>query len=185
MIIALSGTQGCGKTTTINDICANSSIKKIESQAARTSIKQMNCTLMDIYEYDHLIKQFQELVLFNKEQDEILYHKDNTTIYVIERSYIDLAAYTILNLGRYNKYSDWLNHYVQKCIFLQRKYDCTYYLTGNKFIIQDDKVRPTNQHFADAIESVQLRLLKDFNHILIDTSDRKQRSDQILHNLGL
>lgn len=156
MLISVCGAQGSGKSTLIDGIMNSSKLtvepKQIERKTARSVLADWNMTLQEVYADPKLIMKFQDELLQRKYDDEVIAYESDD-LWITERTYIDLLAFTVSNVGRLNEYSDWLDEYARKCIAYQSKYNKIIYLQGGKFGIVDDGVRPKNAVYGSMIDT--------------------------------
>lgn len=153
MLVPILGAQGCGKSTLIASlISCSDAFGKVESQAARTTIQKMGYSMQEIYAQPKLIKKFQIETLAQKKTDETKFIESNK-IHLIERSYLDLAAYTVANLGRFDSMSSFVTEYVEECIEEHSKaYNTNIKINIGMFDIISDGIRPVNAHYANMID---------------------------------
>jgi predicted ATPase len=181
MLIAVSGTQGCGKSTLISELCNRyPSIEMVPSQTSRKVIAKFGITLEQIYNNKDMIASFQVEVLAQKIADDAEYYKSDK-LYIIERSYADLLAYTVANLGSVNKYNQFVQDYYDTCMKFQQRYLHNFFIKGEKFQIQNDNVRPVNNQFAKMIELYLHDCVSTTSHTIITSID--QRVDEIYQAL--
>jgi hypothetical protein len=164
MIIALSGSQGCGKSTTAKGIIEKfPEYSIIGENNAREVMKEFGTTsLANIYADIPLTMEFQDRILDRKHEQELEFH-DTPDIFIAERSYIDLLAYSTVVVGPFNKYSRWLDEYTKKCIALNQGYATTLFMLRpfSDMDIQNDTVRSTNKTFAIGMEGLMLSLFSE------------------------
>ncbi len=129
-IVAISGTQGCGKTTTINQMIElrykadNFSTARYVQDLFKVS--SLNEILSKPYE---VIKSFQQAILEVKfERDS--YHAQSSDYFVVERCFADIFAYAsmwyIEDLGKPEEdrilYQSWVNSdFKEACFSHQRE----------------------------------------------------------------
>lgn len=180
MIFAVVGSQGSGKTTVLNELeTRGRNVVKIKT--ARTILSDWNVSLDEVNANLNLKRKFQDELLRRKINDDLQY-VNSPDIWFTERSFADLFAYTILNIGQYNECNDWLDAYNYACIKAQNHYEGIFYLKGGLFKVEEDGVRGINQHYSKAVDLV----LNHFTHTMssvpiyeIDFVDLQQRVDFI------
>jgi len=150
MLIAISGSQGCGKSSLLNEL-QNRGYNVLQYKTARSVLTNWNMTLEQIYQNSDSIQEFQSQLLARKLADEAQY-ANSEQIYFTERSYIDLLTYTISHLGNKNRYSDWINAYFSLCIIYQKLYSSVMYIEGGLFDVHHDGIRPSNNHYCQMID---------------------------------
>lgn len=175
MIVAVSGSQGAGKTTLINSFVSSTSlpVKVMERKTARSVLSDWDLTLPEVYADDNLMMKFQDALLQRKQSDELeCIESDSASIWLVERSYADLFAYTVAYAGKHNHMSDWLNTYYNKCMQAQAVYDKVIYVNGGLFPIQDDGLRPSDLHYGKMIDLFlkhnTIEMTNRYNTTLID-----------------
>lgn len=153
MLIAICGSQGSGKSTLIKELQQTfPDINLIDRKTARSILDEWGTTLQEVYQCNRTMMAFQDEILERKIADEQIATISND-IWITERTYIDLLAFTVANLGRIDGCSEWLNAYASKCIDNQNNYDATFKLPAGKFEIEADGVRPTNPHYCNMIDT--------------------------------
>ncbi|MNE29703.1 hypothetical protein D3C80_1231940 [compost metagenome] len=65
---------------------------------------------------------------------------------------MDLFVYTLINLGKHNEYSTWLDAYYDKCLENQQHYDGIFYVRSGLFDVSHDGVRGSNQHYSKLVD---------------------------------
>lgn len=178
MIIAFSAAQGQGKTTLINDIMKHSRYKSDMSQyptkSARTIITNYGGDLQKIYNDRDMLCNFQLDIL--KLHKEIFNYSYNTKFLLVERSFMDILAFTVLNLGRFNDLTDWLTNFATSCHDNQQNIKYTVKLQRS-LIPKNDGVRPINNLFNEAYDLYLLRLISKYDTDYIWSADRMERVD--------
>lgn len=158
MLIAISGSQGSGKTTILNEI-KRLGLNIIERKTARSVMSNSfpGMTLDDIYRDPATAVAFQDIVLETKYDDEEEAVKSNH-LWFTERTYADLFTYAVMAVGKNNQYSDWLDKYYEKCKDCTQGYLHTFYIQGGHFNPANDGVRGINKHYQAMID----RTLSDY-----------------------
>lgn len=124
-VISISGTQGSGKSTLLNALEAQG-VSVDHYKVSRAVQKELGATaLADLTQTSESIRHFQELV-FEKKYANDKSLKDHNRIILVERSFIDVAAYTLLwmtSLLEYSPYSEadgeWLDDFLKRCAAAQ------------------------------------------------------------------
>lgn len=150
MLVAFCGPQGSGKTTIIDH--TRSKHQVIERKTARSILSDWGVTLHDVNNDFKLSVKFQEEVIKRKSQDEAEAVADKSKIWFVDRTFADVFIYTLINFGKNNEYSDWLNSYYEQCKELQQRYDAVLYVPGGFFPIKEDGVRGHNQHYGRMVD---------------------------------
>lgn len=153
MLIALTGPQGGGKST-LTEHFQQQGYPIVTRKTARSILGEWNVTLHDVNNDFALSMKFQEEVIKRKHQDELEAIEDNKRVWLIERSFVDVFAYTLVNFGKNNEYNDWLNDYYIRCKEYQQYYAGVIYVPGGYFPIREDGVRGHNQHYGQMIDLI-------------------------------
>ena len=150
-IIGISGSQGQGKSTLINELVkGNELVKALDIQTARTVLKEWGYTLAEVNSFMPLKVRFQE-ELFNRHCSELQQARygELEGVYLVERTFADIFSYALTSLGPFNDYSEWLNDYADKCEEAQKQlFDHVVFLSGREYVPEEDGVRSTNLHFS-------------------------------------
>lgn len=152
MLITVSGAQGCGKSTILERIEALG-YPVIQRKTSRSILTEWNKTLDEINDDPTLSKAFQDEIFERKVQDE-MEAVNSDCIYFTERTYMDLFVYALINLGKFNEHSDWLDAYYQKCLAAQSTYSKVFYVKSGLFQVAADGVRGSNQHYSRLVDMV-------------------------------
>lgn len=152
MLISISGSQGSGKTTVLNEL-AKSGLKVVERKTARSVMSEQfpGMTLDDIYADPLLAMRWQDLILQRKYLDEIE-AVDSEELWFTERSYADLFTYAVMAVGKNNIHSEWVDSYYDECKKQNARYLECFFIHGGLFKPVDDGVRGINQHYATMID---------------------------------
>lgn len=196
MIITICGAQGAGKSTLIDSViermkteAPNFQVKVMERKTARSVLADWNITLDDVYADEKLMIKFQDELCTRKQQDELeCLRNDINTVWIVERSYADLFAYTTVYAGRHNHLSDWLDSYYTNCKNAMGIYESVFYIEGGMFSIQDDGIRPKNNHYGQMVDMFLKRKCKEMlpevtPFIDIDVKDLAKRTDIVCNYL--
>lgn len=150
MLYAISGAQGCGKSTLLAALEAQG-YKVVSRKTSRSILKDWGMTLDEINADKELALKFQYEILTRKAQDEYEAIHSNE-VWLTERTYMDLFVYALVNLGKHNEYSTWLDSYYDKCLELQQHYDGIFYIRSGLFQVASDGVRGSNQHYSKMVD---------------------------------
>lgn len=150
MLYAISGAQGCGKSTLLTAL-EDQGYKVVSRKTSRSILKDWNMTLDEINADPELSLKFQYEILLRKAQDE---HEaiHSEEVWLTERTYMDLFVYALVNLGKHNEYSTWLDSYYDKCLENQQHYDGIFYIRSGLFQVAADGVRGSNQHYSKMVD---------------------------------
>lgn len=188
MLSAITGSQGQGKSTTINKVCSSGIVTKIESNTAREVISKFfkGDTLENIYSCPEKTMNMQELV-FQNHFNLLKQYKDVPNYFIVERSFADLYTYALLRLGALNSYSTWLQEYKHKCYEAQRIFSNIFFLTGRIYTPQFDGVRSVNQDFSSIVDLTLKKTLHELNSEsnieIIDSPDLEYRCMKIIEKM--
>ena len=185
MLVAVSGSQGSGKSTVLNEL-KSLGYPVIERKTARSILNEWGVSL-DVVNSDFDLKQaFQEELVRRKYNDE-LEATLSSEIYFTERTFSDLFTYSLISFGQYNKYDVWLDNYFQTCKNYCQSYDHVFYIESKFFNdIEKDGVRSTNRHYSRMIDHTMLditqQMVYDGNITIIETPNLSERVDIIIEN---
>lgn len=177
MILAISGTQGVGKTTFMSLLKNNSDIEIIEQKTSRSILSEWGVTnLSAIYSDRDLMKRFQDEI-YNRHFLKCKSLSEKNGIHVIERSFADIFSYSAIILGAHNDSKEWLSEFYYKCKEAQKIFDNVFYLTRQNFSPENDGVRSTSEHFNNIVSLVIRDYLKKFGEekvVYLDITDLKE-----------
>ena len=151
MLIGISSSQGQGKTTVLSSL-REYGVSVIPVNTARTILSEWGVTLSDLERDPPLRIQFQDRLI----KDHYAALKESSTSVapvLVERTFSDIFVYTLLSLGAFNEYSEWLDEYYEKCKEYQNVFDKVILLEGRDSTdVESDGVRSTNQHFVTLVQ---------------------------------
>lgn len=180
-IVAVSGSQGAGKTTVINAL-HKAGYSIIQRKTSRSILTEWGVTLSEVNNNSDLTKRFQEEIIRRKFMDEKEAMISDEIVFT-ERTYGDLFAYALVALGKDNEFSEWLSDYYLQCMEFQQSYDMVFYLTAGHFDVQGDGVRATNRHYSKMVDLVMGEFTKQLtpaNRLnIIDTPVLQERVTMI------
>jgi predicted ATPase len=181
MLIAVTGSQGCGKTTVINELKARG-YNIIERKTSRSILSEWGVTLYDVNNDHDLTIKFQDEIVKRKAADE-KEARDSDSIWFTERSYADLFVYALIDLGRDSLHSEWIEKYYNTCMRLQQSYDMVYYLKAGHFSIQHDGVRGSDPFYSRMVDTIMYDFTQQMTTpsalSVIDTPSIQQRVSTI------
>lgn len=159
MLVSISGSQSCGKSTLLSVMKEQHNIKTIDRKTSRSILSDWNVTLEEVNENNDLTIRFQDEILKRKYEDEqhaFGYQKNE--LFFTERTYADLFSYALISLGKNNAYSNWLNEYYKKCVKLQQLYHHIFYLKAGHFAVEHDGIRGSGIHYSRMVDIVMFDL---------------------------
>ena len=162
MLIAISGSQGSGKSTTLAAI-KERGYNTIERKTSRSILEEWDVTLQEVNNNPKLTIKFQNEITKRKYADELSAAMSDE-LWFTERTHSDLFTYALVSLGKYNQYSDWLNEYYETCKTFNENYSAVCYLTAGHFTIEHDGVRGSNDHYSRMVDTVMLDFTKQMVH---------------------
>jgi predicted ATPase len=182
MLVAISGSQGAGKTTTLEEL-HKKGFNIVETKIARSILKDWDMDLSDINSDLNLQVEFQEEVTKRKFEIEHEYATRRDDLWFTERTHADVFTYTLIILGAHNKFSNWLDSYYDACLENNQMYDMVFYLRGGHFDIEHDGTRGSNRHYGRMVDLTMLDLTRRMTPAsrlsLIDVPSLEQRIDFI------
>ena len=188
MLIAISGSQGSGKSTVLQKI-RESGFSVIERKTSRSILSDWNVSLHEINNDRELTIQFQNEIIKRKYEDELHAANDPYNVFFTERTYADLMIYFLLAAGGVNTMSNVLNDYYRQCINNQQNYTKVFYLKAGHFIPEHDGVRGSNIHYSRIVDLSMLDMTKQMtcnNKLsIIDTPCLDQRVNIIKAHSGV
>lgn len=183
MLVAISGSQGSGKTTILN-MLEEKGCLVIKRKTSRSILEDWGVSLQDVNESPDLTTKFQDEITKRKFNDEITEASLDNRLYFTERTHADLFTYTVITLGLHNTYSDWLNDYYEKCLAHCQIYDLVYFLRAGHFVPEHDGTRGSNPHYSRLVDLTMLDLTQQMIHpsklSVIETPVLEQRVQMIL-----
>ena len=167
MLFAVSGSQGSGKSTTLNAL-EDLGYTVLKRKVSRSILSDWDVTLDEVNSDIDLSLKFQDEILERKFQDELdaVSSKD---IYFTERTYLDSFVYYMYTFGSKTAFDQKITTYYNKCISYDSKYNGIFLLPSGKFPAQADGVRNTNKLYIESVDVVLKNfLVKNFNDKLFD-----------------
>lgn len=152
MLYTVSGAQGSGKSTVLDRIEALG-YPVIQRKTSRSILSDWGKTLDEINDDVELSKQFQDEILTRKIEDEAA-AVASSDIWFTERTYMDLFVYALINLGKFNEHSDWLDSYYHRCRQAQHTYAHIFYLQSGLFPVASDGIRGSNHHYSRLVDII-------------------------------
>ena len=150
MLVSVSGSQGCGKTTLLNAI-HKQGYPIIQRKTSRSILQEWDVSLNEVNTNPALTMKFQEEIIRRKFLDEKEAIESSEIVFT-ERTYADLFTYALVALGKNNEFDNWMNDYYIRCMKYQQTYDMVFYLTAGHFAIQNDGVRSANKHYSTLVD---------------------------------
>lgn len=162
MLIAISGSQGAGKSTVLKEL-ATRGYNIIARKSARSILKDWGITLDEVNDDHELTIKFQDEITKRKLEDEKP-AIESKGIWFTERTHADLFAYALVDLGRDNEYSEWVDNYYKKCLYYNQLYTRVYYLQAGFFNIEHDGTRGANKHYSRMVDLIMSDLTQQMVH---------------------
>jgi predicted ATPase len=162
MLVAISGSQGSGKTTVLNKL-EQQGAQTIARKTSRSILTEWGVTLHQVNNDHDLTIKFQEEIIKRKYEDE-QNAKYDTGVWYTERTFADLFTYSLISLGKDNEYSDWLNGYYMRCMFYQQSYWKVFLLPAGYFAPEHDGVRGSNVHYSNMVDITLQEYTKRMTH---------------------
>lgn len=183
MLIAISGSQGSGKTTTLNAL-KERGYPIIERKTSRSILEEWGVTLQEVNNNPELTVNFQIEISQRKYADEAA-AIESDEVWFTERTHSDLFTYALVSLGKDNQYSEWLNQYFEDCKkYNEISYDAVFYLTAGHFNVEHDGVRGSNDHYSRMVDLTMLDFTKqmvDSNVLnIVETPNMNYRMNRIM-----
>ena len=186
MLVAISGSQGSGKSTILSEI-RDRGFPTIDRKTSRSILEDWNVTLQEVNNNPVLTIKFQEEITKRKFEDEKKAIK-SSVLHFTERTHADLFTYALVSLGKDNQYSDWLDLYYEECMSYNQHYEKVFYLRAGHFNIEHDGTRGSNQHYSRMADLTMLDLTQQMVHnsklSVIETPDLLQRVSIIINQAG-
>lgn len=189
MLIAVSGSQGSGKGTCINELVKRYGYHVVERKTSRSILEDMGVTLNDVNENADLLVRFQEEIISRKLADDTAMKELSLKTGIpalTERCFTDLAAYLVHALSANNKHSDYIDDYVERCAKLDSLYDHVFYIEAGHFQPENDGVRGFNRHYSRMMDLLMEDMVvkaSPLNTTLIRCSSANDRVDKIYERM--
>lgn len=186
MLVAISGSQGSGKSTILNKI-KEIGYPVIGRKTSRSILDDWNVTLQEVNNDSELTTKFQDEITHRKFEDEKIALESDNLVFT-ERTHSDLFTYALVSLGKDNKYSDWLNSYYLTCMKYNQYYRMVFFLRAGSFSVESDGTRGANQHYSRMVDLTMLDMTQQMVHnsklTVIETPDLDQRVGIITAQAG-
>jgi len=152
MLIAISGSQGAGKSTVLKKL-EELGHNIVSRKTSRSILTDWGVTLEQVNSNRDLTLRFQDEIIARKYKDEA-HAMQSDELWFTERTYADLFTYALVSLGKDNINSEWLNGYYESCKSYQQSYAKVFYIEGGIFDVEHDGVRGSNQHYSTMVDLV-------------------------------
>lgn len=152
MLVAISGSQGSGKSTIINEL-RSLGYNTVGRKTSRSILEEWGVSLNEVNTNTDLMLKFQDEIVKRKASDEreaVL----SRELWFTERTYADLFSYALVVIGKDNNYTDWVNQYYHTCCAVQQSYSKVFYLKAGHFKPVHDGVRGSNVHYSRMMDLV-------------------------------
>jgi len=182
MLIAISGSQGSGKSTILHRLEKIYNLRTVKRRTSRSILEDWDVTLEEVNNDNDLGIKFQDEITKRKLDDE---RKaiDSNELYFTERTHADFFTYALINYGKNKDYSDWLCQYYTTCMAHNQYYSSVYFLRAGHFAVKKDDVRCDNPHYSRLIDIAMLDITRQMFHSgvlnIIETPDLEQRMNII------
>lgn len=187
MIIGISGSGGCGKSTILSKL-EQMGLNVITRKTSRSILSDWGTTLEEVNNDVDLTLQFQREIITRKFDDEKEAVADNQ-LWFTERTYADLMSYFLITLGKNNTYTQQVSDYYKECIAYQQSYHKVFYLKAGHFAPVHDGVRGANIHFSRMVDLVMQDLTEQMTGVdrlsVVHTPCLDQRMQIILAHSGV
>lgn len=183
MLIAISGSQGAGKSTVLKKLeYLDHNI--VSRKTSRSILSEWGVTLDQVNNNRELTLRFQDEIIARKYKDEV-YAMLSDELWFTERTYADLFTYALVSLGKDNFNSEWLDSYYESCKSYQQSYNKVFYIEGGVFDVVHDGVRGSNQHYSTMVDLVMkkntwLMASNEKSYYRVTMSDLDDRVEFIL-----
>ena len=181
MLVAISGSQGSGKSTVLAEL-EKRGYEVVKRKSARSILDDWGVTLNEVNEDHDLTIKFQAEITKRKFEDEMMKAMGPNLCFT-ERTHADLFIYALIDLGRVNEYSEWVDEYYRTCLGHNQMYRRVYFLRAGRFHVEHDGVRGSNKHYSRMADLTMLDFTQQMVHperfSIIESSDIQQRVDII------
>ena len=182
MLVAVSGSQGSGKSTILEEI-RKLGYPTVDRKSSRSILSDWNVTLQEVNNNAELTLKFQEEITKRKYEDEVEFIESDTVCFT-ERTHADLFTYALVSLGKDNKHSNWLNSYYKMSMKYNQYYAGVYYLRAGQFKVAHDGTRGSNIHYSRMVDLTMLDITQQMVHnsklTIVETPDLEQRVNIII-----
>ena len=188
MLVAISGSQGSGKTTVLNEL-AKKGYHVVERKTSRSIQKDWGYTLEEINASKELTMKFQQEILERKRDDEAPYIGGNEVAFT-ERTFADIFTYALLVLGKEPSCSTFLDQYYTLCHTTQRLYySQVFLLEAGLFPVEWDVNRASaNKHYCKVVDRTLFDVtseITEHNRVhVIGTADLNERVEYVLREIN-
>ena len=173
MLVAVSGSQGSGKSTILKEL-NKLGFQTVNRKTSRSILTDWNITLEDVNNDHELTLKFQDEITKRKYQDEIDAVRSKQ-LWFTERTHSDLFTYALVTLGKENSHADWLNEYYHTCALYNQQYTAVFYLRAGQFNVVHDGTRGSNVHYSRMVDLTMLDITQQMVHnsrlSIIETPD--------------
>lgn len=139
-IISISGTHNTGKTTLLNALKDKGYVVD-DFKVSRYVQHKLGIKLSQLSSVGE-IKEYQDDVFNEKLLNDNELQHNNKDIIFVERSFVDIIAYTQNWFKKFPEESRWLNDYVEDCFMMQKIYSAVILLHPiNSIIFEHDENR--------------------------------------------
>jgi predicted ATPase len=177
MLVAVSGSQGSGKSTILK-LLNNNGFNTIDRKTSRSVLEDWGITLAEVNDDTALTLKFQEEITKRKYEDEVE-QAQSDELYFTERTHADLFVYALVTLGYNNEHNAWLNSYYKKSMEYNQMYSSVYYLRAGHFDVASDGTRGSGVHYSRMVDLTMLdvtqQMINTNKLTILNTPDLEQR----------
>lgn len=176
LLIAFSGTHGTGKSTTIKTLTSfRNDVYEDPLKVSRECQKVLGYKkLEDAYTTPKRMIEFQEMILETKiSSDADIFYTTDKKIILTERSYLDIAAYTLqwvirlieskLSAEEIRALMQWYLRYEKRCMNMMYRYDGLIFVSPLTAVEFDVEPNRADLYSRDFIHETILDYLKNYD----------------------
>jgi len=184
MLIAVSGSQGSGKSTVLSAL-ESKGYTVMQRKISRSILHDWNVSLEEVNTDPILTLKFQDEILERKLSDEAD-HVNSSEIVFTERTFLDSYVFYMFSFGNKHDFIEHITDYHTKCVVYDRSYTNICMIPSGKFAVVDDGVRNSNNLYAESIDIVlrhNLATYYDTKTYNIDSVSVEARVEEILKKI--
>lgn len=158
MLFAISGSQGSGKSTVLNELTSKG-FEVLTRKISRSILADWDISLDEVNKDPNISLAFQDEILTRKHADELEACMSDDIVFT-ERTYMDSWTYYMYTFGSKTEFSSHINDYYDRCVEYDAKYAGVFLLPFGQFDIQADGVRNGNSLYAESVDIVLRSFLR-------------------------